>query len=229
MELSLPETKVPESEISREQKFHHMELTLPGAKVPRSKSSSIRYIRVKVCQHLRSYLLGYLFQTTILYFHLHNIQCLFLLTGTRTCFYPTSASAPAHHHVSTIPCRSLQYIEVGAYCDEGEEDHYLDTDVNFHIFTVHFTRCRVFVLRQKSSSAVTRPFRRTGNMIIDLEVLRIILLIFSMRAVNLQANAFLYLCLPMVISTVTSRLTLSVSPKHLSPYVGVHLLEFLAL
>jgi len=41
-----------------------------------------------------------------------------LLTGTRTCFYPTSASAPAHHHVTTIPCWSLQCIEVGAYCEE---------------------------------------------------------------------------------------------------------------
>jgi len=44
-----------------------------------------------------------------------------LLTGTRTCFYPTSASAPAHHHMSTIPCRSLQYIEVGAYCKEEKK------------------------------------------------------------------------------------------------------------
>jgi len=37
-------------------------------------------------------------------------------------FLSTSASAPAHHHVSTIPCRGLQYIEVGVYSEEEEEE-----------------------------------------------------------------------------------------------------------
>jgi len=33
-----------------------------------------------------------------------------------TLFYHTSA--PVNHHVSIIPCRSLQHIEVGTYLEE---------------------------------------------------------------------------------------------------------------